>query len=274
MNPEINLTSILANEFKKAGYAITENTDSVFFPSLNLTIKASLTNMVDAEEKGSSVMIDVCCQHPEKFADGITEAAISFGDNINKAAAVAFNHWIAGDFPPIHDYLCQSGHKIGSYMEMASHSGELNQFIGWDCFLGPLMITTQTREKLETKIGDNDEFLVYKSLFQAMTDELLANPGIYYIRTFMSKIDNEKIDCDCRVNYSEWEHGKSYLLDFLKNYEAPAGIYYIKQNFLLVSKDVTEIQSQDLLAGLHKEISKLNPTTATEMKKKWWEFWK
>lgn len=272
MNSEINLYYPLAKEFARAGYNIDTDGKSLDFFPLNLIIEPRLINTNELENGSCSVIVNVCCKHFDKFPDGITEIAVGIGQSVNDAIATAFNNWIVGDFPPIHDYLCSSSNLLGDYSESISYSGELDKIIGWDLFFGPCMETSQNMNNLETNINKQNQKLIQQILFQPLVDMIFGTPGLYYIRIFMSKKSNGQIDCDCRVNGNDWEHGKNYLIDYIKKYQINSDLLWIKQNVLFVSKPAEEIQSSDLLEKLNDELSKQNQSSDIK-NKKWWKFW-
>ncbi len=273
MNSNINLCYPLAKEFVKAGYHINTDGKSLDFFPLNLIIEPKLTIVNELANGNCSVIINVCCKHLDKFPNGITEIAVGMGHSIDEAIATAFNNWIVGDFPPIHDYLCGSSSLLGEYSETISYSGDLDKVIGWDLFFGPRLETSQNMNNLETSINKQNQKLILQTLFQPLVDMILGTPGLYFIRTFMSKKGDGQIECDCRVNGNDWEHGKNYLIDYIKKYQTNPDLIWIKQNILFVSKPAEKIQSSSLMEKFKDELSKQNQSSNSE-KKKWWRFWK
>ncbi len=272
MDTEINLYHILAESFLKAGYAVDKDVNCVLFQPLNLIIEAKVLKAEKSESESNSVVLNITCRHHEKMPDGISEMATGFGDNYEKAVEQALSNWIMSDFTPIHDYLCSSDNLLGGYAETVSYSGELNEVIGWDLFFGPRLEASQNINTLEIAENEKDQKQIQQTLFQPMTDSLFGTPGLYYIRTFMSKINNSQIDCDCRVNGNEWEHGKNYLINYITKYQAKSGIFWIKQNLLLANKSADKIQSSQLIEDLNRELSRQNETL-NHTQKKWWKFW-
>ncbi len=271
MNTEINLYQILAESFLKAGYPVDNNLKSIFLRPLNLTIEAEVLQVDNSDSDSSSVILNISCRH-EKIPDRITEIATGFGDNYKKAVEQAFSSWIISDFTPIHDYLCGSGHLLGGYSETVSYTDELKEIIGWDLFFGPRLEASQNLNTLDINVNEKDQKQIQQTLFQPMTDSLFGNPGLYYIRTFMSKIDNSQIDCDCRVNGNEWEHGKNYLIDYISKYQANSGVFWIKQNLLVINKSADKIKSPHLVEELNRELSR-QKVGLSNTQKKWWKFW-
>ncbi len=273
MDTEIDLYNTLAESFLKAGYAINKDVNGILFQPLNLIIEAKVLKAEKPERESCSVVLNISCRHFERIPEGISETAIGLGDNYRKAVEQAFNNWIISDFTPIHDHLCSSDNLLGGYAETVSYSGELNEIIGWDLFFGPRLEASQNKDKLEIAENEKDQKQIQQTLFQPMTDSLFGTPGLYYIRTFMSKINNSQIDCDCRVNGNEWEHGKNYLIDYITTYQATPGIFWIKQNLLLVNKPADKIKSSQLVEDLSRELSRQRETLS-HTQKKWWKFWK
>ena len=272
MDTEINLYHILAKSFLKAGYAVDEEANCVLFKPLNLIIQAKVLEAEKSESEITSVVLNISCRHHEKMPDGINEMATGLGDTYEKALEQAFNNWIISDFTPIHDYLCSSNNLLGAYAETASYSGESNEIIGWDLFFGPRLEASQNMNTLEIAENKKDQKQIQVTLFQAMTDSLFGTPGLYYIRTFMSKINNSRIDCDCRVNGNDWEHGKNYLVNYIAKYQANPGVFWIKQNLLLVNKSADKIQSARLIEDLNRELNR-QKEPPSHKQKKWWKFW-
>lgn len=271
MKTEINLHQILAESFLKAGYPVDNNLNSILFHPLDLIIEAEVIRAGNSGNEASSVVINISCRH-KKFPDGISEIATGLGDNYEKALEHAFSNWIISDFTPIHDYLCGSGNLLGGYSETISCTGELEEIIGWDLFFGPRLEASQNLNTLEININEKDQKQIQQILFQPMTDSLFGNPSLYYIRTFMSKINNLQIDCDCRVNGNEWEHGKNYLIEYITKYQANSGVFWIKQNLLIVNKTADKIKSSHLVEELNRELTR-QKESLRHAQKKWWKFW-
>jgi hypothetical protein len=270
MTDEINLYHLLAEQFAEAGYPTqSDGASFCFFPlDLALELRIVKENMTD---NGCSVFMTIRCTHPIKFPAGITEYATGMAENKRAAVSQAFHNWIICDFTPIHDYLCESGTLLGSTSETACYAGELNEFVAWDIFYGPRIETVQHGSHLHpTKNDSKEQVIVIQTLFQALTDEVFGVPGLYYIRTFMSKYQDGSIQCDCRVNGNDWEHGKESLIQYISQYPTGDGLIYIKQNILLANKPIEEIKSPDLLNHLMDALNKQQ----AEKQKKWWEIWK
>jgi len=273
VDTEINLNNLLAESFLKAGYIVDRDLSNTILQPLNLIIKAEVQSTEKFESETTSVKLNISCKHHEKIPGGITEMAMGWGENYEKAVQQAFSNWIISDFTPIHDYLCSSDHLLGAYEETVSCTGELGEIIGWDLFFGPRLEALQNMNSLEITENKKDQKQIQQTLFQAMTDSLFGTPGLYYIRIFMSKINNSQIDCDCRVNGNEWEHGKNYLIDYIAKYQANPGVFWIKQNLLLVDKSPDKIRSSHLIEELNRELSR-QKESLSHVQKKWWKFWK
>lgn len=271
MTTEYNLYECLNEAFTEAGYNIKSNGQSFNFLPLNLNIEPKIRDIKSFENDRYSCSVTLTFSNSDKFENSITEYSMGIGDSEYNAIKSAFQRWIDCDFPPIHDYISSGHAELGEKIESASYSGELNKYLGWDIYIGPLLESKEVNNNLETEINKKNSSLILQKLFQALTDDILGKPGTYFMRSFMSISSDNKIDTDCRMNGADWALGKHYLNEYINSLPKENQIYFLKQSILLTSKPIESIKSDSILDKLEGELAKMNNPSPT---KKWWEVWK
>jgi len=270
MTTEHNLYKCLSDAFNEAGYKTISDEQSFNFLPLNLKIEPEILDIKSFENEQYSCSVILTFSNPNKFENSITEYSMGIGNSEYNAIKSAFQRWIDCDFPPIHDYIGSGHSELGEKIESASYSGELNKYLGWDIYFGPLLESKEVNNTLETEINEKNSSLILQKLFQALTDDILGSPGTYFIRSFMSISSDNNIDTDCRLNGVDWSLGKQYLNEYINSLPKQNQIYFLKQSILLTSKPIEEIKSDTILKKLDGELAKMDNSTT----KKWWKIWK
>lgn len=181
---------------------------------------------------------------------------------------------------PVIDYLFSSkdSEKIGILESVFYNPFVKPEIIqGWKIIIGP-------QKKM---IGDNIEFVngndaqdILQAVYPELNNQLFPKADTYFIKSWITRVGNEGMWADCRVNMENWELGQNLLFDYGDTWNIGTQKVSLKQIILLIPKELDELEKGfEILENLKEQAAqhvknKREENTPQPKKKAWWQFWK
>ena len=183
---------------------------------------------------------------------------------------------------PIIDYYFSDQEKAGDLgiLEAVYYNPFVDPIItqGWKIIIGSQKVLIDDSPNYISSEQGKD---LTEVLYQAFNNVLFQHPQTYFVKTWLTRVKNEGLWADCRVNLEDWEIGKQLLYQYADSWDMKAEKVSKKQSILLIPKEISELEQGDKIltdtqAFAAEQIRQREEAERAERKKKkkFWQFWK
>lgn len=181
---------------------------------------------------------------------------------------------------PVIDYFYSSkdSEKIGILESVFYNPFVQPEIIqGWKIIIGPQK--KMIDDSIEFINGDKAQDIL-QAIYQGLNSQLFSKSDTYLIKSWITRVGNEGMWADCRVNMENWTVGQDLLFNYGDTWKIEDQKISLKQVILLVPKKVDELKKgNEILENLKKQAAQhiknnRKESTSKTQKKSWWQFWK
>jgi len=184
------------------------------------------------------------------------------------------------DVPVLNYFFSEEDNDTLSQLEAVYYNPFVQPEIvqGWKIVVGP-------QKKL---VGDRVVYLpaetakeIMEVLYPLMNNELFPYGQPHFIKTWITRVGNDGMWADCRVNAEHWESGEQALFDYGNTWNIGDEKVSLKQVILLIPQDLEDMETGYRTlekvkeqARQHMRENNIRSSREENGKKAWWQFWK